>query len=151
MHVNKWWMINLFKTISFCAISLEINQWNVHCFTPVYPADFPVTLIIIPSRYVLLDYTGITHPYPRSPHFPCGENVDGSIRTGTRRNLRILIWEKMRRKCGENADGSIRTGTRRNLRVLIWKKMRRKCGWEYSDRNTEKSPHYIRISAITRR
>ena len=90
-------------------------------------------------------------PYPRSPHFPCGENADGSIRTGTRRNLRILIWKKMRRQCGENADGSIQTGTRRNLRVLIWKKMRRKCGWEYSDRNTEKSLHYIRISAITRR
>ena len=33
-------------------------------------------------------------PYPRSPHFPCGENADGSIRTGTRRNLRILIWKK---------------------------------------------------------
>ena len=59
--------------------------------------------------------------------------------------------KKMWRKCGENADGSIRTGTRRNLRILIWKKMRRKCGWEYSDRNAEKSPHYIRISAITRR
>ena len=51
-------------------------------------------------------------PYPRSLHFPCGENADGGIRTGT--------W--------------------RNLRILIWKKMRRQCGWEYSDGNAEKSP-----------
>ena len=36
MHViiMKWWMIKLFKTISFCAISLEINHWNVHLFHP---------------------------------------------------------------------------------------------------------------------
>ena len=35
MHVIiiKWWMIELFKTISFCAISWEINQRNVYCFT----------------------------------------------------------------------------------------------------------------------
>ena len=86
-------------------------------------------------------------------------------------DLRIFLAEKMwmgvfgqergeisaflyGKKCGENADGSIRTGTRRNLCILIWKKMRRKCrqcGLEYSNRNTEKSPHYIRISAITQR
>ena len=30
--------------------------------------------------------------------------------------------KKMWRKRGENADGSIWTGTRRNLRILIWKK-----------------------------
>ena len=30
MHVIiiKWWMIKLLKTISFCAISLKINQWT---------------------------------------------------------------------------------------------------------------------------
>ena len=28
-------MIELVKTISFCAIPLEINHWNVHCVTPV--------------------------------------------------------------------------------------------------------------------
>ena len=31
----KWRIIKLLKTISFCAISLEINHCNVHCFTPV--------------------------------------------------------------------------------------------------------------------
>ena len=38
MHVIiiKLWRIKLFKIISFCAISLEINQWNVHCLTPVW-------------------------------------------------------------------------------------------------------------------
>ena len=37
MHVIiiKWWMTKLYNTIYFCAISLEINQWNVHCTTPV--------------------------------------------------------------------------------------------------------------------
>ena len=37
MHVIiiQWWLIKPRKTISFCAISLEINHWNVHCFTPV--------------------------------------------------------------------------------------------------------------------
>ena len=37
MHVIiiKWWVIKPFKPIYFCAISLEINQGNVHCFTPV--------------------------------------------------------------------------------------------------------------------
>ena len=33
--ITRWRMIKLLKTISFCAISLEINQWNLHCFTPV--------------------------------------------------------------------------------------------------------------------
>ena len=28
-------MMNKWKTISFCAISLEINHRNVHCFSPV--------------------------------------------------------------------------------------------------------------------
>ena len=54
---------------------------------------------------------------------------------------------------GENADGNIRTGTWRNIPILVWKKnveeMRRKCRWEYSDRNVEKSLHHIRISAIS--
>ena len=30
----------------------------------------------------------------------------------------FLYGKKMRRKCGENADGSIRTGIRRNLRII---------------------------------
>ena len=81
----------------------------------------------------------------------CGENADGSIRTGTWRNLRVLIWKRMRRKCGweysdRNAEKSPHSYMEKNA-----EEMRRKCGWEYSDRNTEKSPHYIRISAITRR
>ena len=37
-------MIKLFKTISFCAISLEINQWNVHCFTPVFSRTSDIVL-----------------------------------------------------------------------------------------------------------
>ena len=32
-------MIKLFKTISFCTISWEINQRNVHCFTRVLYAN----------------------------------------------------------------------------------------------------------------
>ena len=37
MHVIiiKWWIIEPSKTIHFYAISLEINHWNVHCFTHV--------------------------------------------------------------------------------------------------------------------
>ena len=30
-----WWVIKLLKTY-FCSSWLETNQWNVHCFTPVY-------------------------------------------------------------------------------------------------------------------
>ena len=97
-------------------------------------------------------------PYPRSPHFPCGENADGSIRTGTRRNLRILIWKKCGKKCGGNEEKmgmGVFGQERGEISAFLYGKnaeeMRRKCGWEYSDRNTEKSPHYIRISAITRR
>ena len=37
MHIItiKLWMTKPLKTISLCAISLEISHWNVHCFTPV--------------------------------------------------------------------------------------------------------------------
>ena len=35
-------MIKLVENISFCAISLEINHWNVHCFTPVLQGSFCV-------------------------------------------------------------------------------------------------------------
>ena len=37
--IIKWWIIKLLKTLCFCTSSLEINQWNVHCFwrTPVIP------------------------------------------------------------------------------------------------------------------
>ena len=31
--IIKFWMIKLSKTLCFCTGSLEINQWNVHCFT----------------------------------------------------------------------------------------------------------------------
>ena len=31
----KWWIIKLLKTLCFSTCSLEIIQWNVHCFTPV--------------------------------------------------------------------------------------------------------------------
>ena len=33
--IIRWWIIKLLKTISFCAISSEINHLNVHCFTTV--------------------------------------------------------------------------------------------------------------------
>ena len=31
MHIiiMKWWLVKPLKTISFCAISLESNHWNV--------------------------------------------------------------------------------------------------------------------------
>ena len=29
------WIIKLVKTLCFCTSSLEINQWNLHCFIPV--------------------------------------------------------------------------------------------------------------------
>ena len=31
----KCWIIKLLKTLCFCTTLLEINQWNVQCFTPV--------------------------------------------------------------------------------------------------------------------
>ena len=34
--IIKWWIIKLLKTLYCCISSLETNQWNVHCFTPVY-------------------------------------------------------------------------------------------------------------------
>ena len=34
-NIIRWWIIKLLKTLCFCTSSLEINQWNVHCFTPV--------------------------------------------------------------------------------------------------------------------
>ena len=40
------------------------------------------------------------NPYPRSPHFLCGENADCTIWTGTQRNRCILI----RLKCGKYAE-----------------------------------------------
>ena len=33
--IIKWLIIKLLKTPCFCTSSLEINQWNVHCLTPV--------------------------------------------------------------------------------------------------------------------
>ena len=33
--IMKWWIIKLLKTLCFCTSSLQIKQWNVHCFTPV--------------------------------------------------------------------------------------------------------------------
>ena len=33
--IIKWWIIKLLKTLYFCTSSLETNQWNVHCFSPV--------------------------------------------------------------------------------------------------------------------
>ena len=32
----KWWIIKLLKTLCFCTSSLEVDQWNVHCFTLVF-------------------------------------------------------------------------------------------------------------------
>ena len=34
----------------------------------------------------------------------CGENADGSIRTGTRRNLRVFLRVPIWKKCGGNAE-----------------------------------------------
>ena len=34
--IIKCWIIKLLKTLCFCTRAMEINQWNVHCFTPVY-------------------------------------------------------------------------------------------------------------------
>ena len=42
----KWWLRELFKTISVCAIPLEINQWNIHCFTPVNWNNTCVTTVV---------------------------------------------------------------------------------------------------------
>ena len=34
--IIKCCIFKLLKTLCFCTSSLEINQWNVHCFTPVH-------------------------------------------------------------------------------------------------------------------
>ena len=39
MQVIECWIIKLLKTLCFCTGSLEINQWHVHYFTPVYKAS----------------------------------------------------------------------------------------------------------------
>ena len=58
MHViiMKWWMIKLFKTQSFCAISLEINQWNIHCFTPVHCLE-GLLPIFLDTLYIALAFS----------------------------------------------------------------------------------------------
>ena len=33
--IIMWWMIKLLKTISLCAVLLEINHWTINVFTPV--------------------------------------------------------------------------------------------------------------------
>ena len=33
--IIEWRIIKQLKTLCFCTSSLEINQRNVHCFTPV--------------------------------------------------------------------------------------------------------------------
>ena len=33
--IIKWWIIKPLKTLCFCTSSQEIDQWNVHCSTPV--------------------------------------------------------------------------------------------------------------------
>ena len=33
--IIKCWINKLLKTLCFCTNSLEINHWNIHCFTPV--------------------------------------------------------------------------------------------------------------------
>ena len=42
----KQWIIKLLKTLYFCTSSLEINHWNVHCFTPVVMGGF-----LVPQHY----------------------------------------------------------------------------------------------------
>ena len=71
------------------------------------------------------------HPYPSSLHFLCGENEDESIQTTTRRNLRIFIWRKCRKKCREKVDGSIRT--------VIWREI--SAWYPHSSCNMENSLH----------
>ena len=66
--------------------------------------------------------------------------------------------KKMWRKCGENADGSIRAGTRRNLRILIWKKcggnaekMRMGVFGQECGEISALYPHFSHNTEITRR
>ena len=42
--IIKWWIIKVLKTLYFCINSLETNQWNVHCFTPVIRATLKNSL-----------------------------------------------------------------------------------------------------------
>ena len=58
--IIKWWIIKLLKTLSYCTSSLEINQRNVHCFTPVVQLRIQkvfciiVRSIIVTHWFVLL-------------------------------------------------------------------------------------------------
>ena len=49
--IIKCWIIKLLKTLCFCTSPLEINQWNVHCFTPVMPNA--LTIWAIRARHLL--------------------------------------------------------------------------------------------------
>ena len=65
MQVNiiKWWIIKLLKTLCFCTSSLEINQWNVHFFTPV----ILITILIHGSNTII---QLIPPPPPPHTHTP---------------------------------------------------------------------------------
>ena len=80
-----------------------MKQWYA-LYVFLYSSESILTLFFVTRPRGVNLFKCHHRPYPRSPHFPCRENADGSIRTGTRRNLRILVWQKMQKKCGGNAE-----------------------------------------------
>ena len=82
MHVIivKWWILKLFKTISFCAVSLETNHWNVHCFTLLW------------GRHCNMDYAHLKYRNMKTGSWWYSTNV-------TMRNIgnhkEIVNWQSM--------------------------------------------------------
>ena len=108
--IIEWWIIKLLKTLCFCTSSLEINRWNVHCFTPVLVGNkivdhsdivgaSPVQnkLLHICCKYFLTCFQNITlwllffnHKWPSSRNRFIHRNVGRVITWGI---WRIYHWK----------------------------------------------------------
>ena len=56
--IIKCRIIKLLKTLCFCTSSQEINQWNVHCFAPVYSQNTGTLVVLV---YILCTTRQIWH------------------------------------------------------------------------------------------
>ena len=79
----KCWIIKLLKTLCFCTSPLEINQWNVHCFTPVVSLGYnylPLPLTSASGMQVLnWDWYG-SKTTPRNYFFSWERDIPGELR-----------------------------------------------------------------------
>ena len=80
IFIIKWWIIKLWKTVYFCTSSLEINHWNVHCFTPV----------TLSAAMCLLQVPGTWY------EFPCRMHINFILFHSWRIGSRAICWSSFK-------------------------------------------------------